>query len=59
MNMTVTTTISFKIPEEYDLLQKFEKDNEVKLAKAKRVESTNFVTWEVVSMFSSKGGDTE
>lgn len=59
MNMTVTTTISFKIPEEYDLLQKFEKDNEVKLAEAKRVESTNFVTWEVVSMFSSKGGDTE
>ena len=58
MNMTVTTTISFKIPEEYDLLQKFEKDNEVKLAEAKRVESTNFVTWEVVSMFSSKGGDT-
>ena len=57
MNMTVTTTISFKIPEEYDLLQKFEKDNEVKLAEAKRVESTNFVTWEVVSMFSSKGGD--
>lgn len=59
MNMTVTTTISFKIPEEYDILQKFEKDNEVKLAEAKRVESTNFVTWEVVSMFSSKGGDTE
>lgn len=59
MNMTVTTTISFKIPEEYDLLQKFERDNEVKLAEAKRVESTNFVTWEVVSMFSSKGGDTE
>ena len=59
MNMTVTTTISFKIPEEYDLLQMFERDNEVKLAEAKRVESTNFVTWEVVSMFSSKGGDTE
>ena len=59
MNMTVTTTISFKIPEEYDLLQKFEKDNEAKLAESKRVESTNFVTWEVVSMFSSEGGDTE
>ena len=59
MNMTVTTTITFKTPEEYDLLQKFEKDNEVKLAEAKRVESTNFVTWEVVRMFSSKGGDTE
>lgn len=59
MNMTVTTTISFKIPEEYDLLQKFERDNEVKLAESKRVKSTNFVTWEVVSMFSSKGGDTE
>lgn len=59
MNMTITTTISFKLPEEYDLLQEFEKDNEVKLAKAKRVESTNFVTWEVVSMFSSEGGDTE
>lgn len=57
--MTVTTTITFKTPEEYDLLQKFEKDNEVKLAEAKRVESTNFVTWEVVRMFSSKGGDTE
>ena len=59
MNMTVTTTISFKIPEEYDLLQRFEKDDEAKLAKAKRVESTNFVTWEVVRMFSSKGGDPE
>ena len=59
MNMTVTTTISFKIPEEYDILQKFERDNKEKLAEAKRVESTNFVTWEVVSMFSSEGGDTE
>lgn len=59
MNMTVTTTISFKIPEEYDLLQKFEKDNEVKLAEAKKVETSNFVTWEVVGMFSSEGGDTE
>lgn len=59
MNMTVTTTISFKIPGEYDLLQMFEKDNKEKLAGSKRVESSSYVTWEVVSMFSSKGGDME
>lgn len=57
MYITQKTYISFTMPNEFEMLCKFEQQNDV--SKARKYEDTTSVTYEFVNNYFTKGGDDE